>query len=208
VTALRRPHAPTDIGFEGLRNQQFTAFNEQDLEDLLLEHGPVVTSALERRYLGLLGRQDLEDVLTIALGRIWKARERIGGVRSIRAWFLRIADNAAKDTLRLGWQKARRLEVELQFETGNTTASPIPISSTPSRKAAEVREIVEGLPEIQRKIVWSDALCPHGPVPADQLGRELGISPGNVRVYRKRALDRIRSEFAKRNVIHTGDSNE
>ena len=185
VTDLRRPHAPTNSGLKALRNQQFTTFDEHDLEELLIEHGPVVTSALERRYLGLLGRQDLEDVLTIALGRIWKAREQIGGVRSMRAWFLRIADNAAKDTLRLGWQKARRLEVELQFENGDAPASPTPVSSAPSQKAAEVRAIVEALPQIQRKIVWSDALCPHGPVPADQLGRELGISPGNVRVYRK-----------------------
>ncbi len=60
-----------------------------------------------------------------------------------------------------------------------------------------IREVLKQLPEIQQRIVWADALCPDGPIPSGQLAKEFGIPSGTVRVYRKRALDRIRSEIEK-----------
>ena len=60
-----------------------------------------------------------------------------------------------------------------------------------------IREVLKKLPEIQQRIVWADALCSDGPVPSGQLAKEFGIPPGTVRVYRKRALDRIRAEIEK-----------
>ena len=72
---------------------------------------------------------------------------------------------------------------------------------TPAKKRGGlrgmIREVLKKLPEIQQRIIWADALCPDGPVPSGQLAKEFGIPPGTVRVYRKRALDRIRVEIEK-----------
>ena len=69
-----------------------------------------------------------------------------------------------------------------------------------SELVSALREIVATLPEAQRRIVWADALNPHGPVDGGVLAEELGIPPGTVRVYRKRGLDRIRKELERRNL--------
>jgi hypothetical protein len=56
----------------------------------------------------------LDDVLAVGLFRFRIARERFDAATgSLRVQFLRIADNAARDVLRLGWQKARQLESDV-----------------------------------------------------------------------------------------------
>ena len=65
---------------------------------------------------------------------------------------------------------------------------------------AVLREIVNDFFAKQRQIVWADALHSNGPVSSETLADELGIPAGTVRVYRKRALDRIRKELHKRNL--------
>jgi RNA polymerase sigma factor (sigma-70 family) len=179
---------------------------EQRLESLVREQGPSVRAVLHARYRGAFGGDDIDDVLATTVHRLWKHRDKLVGLKSPRAWFLRIADNIARDVLRFGWQKARQLEVS----TDRTWLEAIP-APTPEPAGADaarddalssaLREIIATLPALQRRILWADALNPDGPVASETLAAELKITPGAVRVYRKRGLDRLRSEMEKRNLL-------
>ena len=66
-----------------------------------------------------------------------------------------------------------------------------------------VSELLQTLPEIQQRIVWADALNPGGKLPAAALAREFKVTPGAIRVYRKRALDRLRRKLKERQTATT-----
>jgi DNA-directed RNA polymerase specialized sigma24 family protein len=67
---------------------------------------------LRRRFRDVLQQKNLEDVLSIGLYRLWIHHRQYDADRaSLRVWLYRICENAARDVLRLGWQKARAREV-------------------------------------------------------------------------------------------------
>lgn len=190
--------------------------DEQVLEDVLRAYGPMILVVLTRRYQNVLREPDIEDVVSIGLFRLWNNRARFDRRKaSLKVWFFRITENAARDVLRHGWHKARQLEVnsdaaltgiadpsgngqstgrhhETDIEHTTETESP------PTNLQLDLREVVADLPEKQRYIVMADAATPEGTASSQLLGAELGIPDSTVRVYRKRAMDRIRKELASR----------
>lgn len=190
--------------------------DEQVLEDILRAYGSMILVVLSRRYQNVLREADIEDVVSIGLFRLWKNRTRFDRRKaSLKVWFFRITENAARDVLRHGWHKARQLEVtsdtalvSLADPSGNGRAvSPydehqgIPSNddeNPPTNLQLDLREIVADLPEKQRYIVMADAATPEGTASSQLLGAELGIPDSTVRVYRKRAMDRIKRELEKR----------
>ncbi len=201
-------------------NRRLRAGDELVLEDILRAHGPPIRAVLKRRTGGALSDSDCEDVFAISLFRLWQARDRFDPLKaSLRVWLFRIAENAAKDLRRYGWQKARLLErtfepvalaeVATTFSDDDADdefeAAPRNGSSVSSESLAEfsvsseiLREVLLLLPETQRRIVLADAQSREGLAPSDELSKELGIPVGTVRVYRKRALDRLRREINAR----------
>ena len=182
---------------------------EGALRELIDTHSARVRAVLRNRYAGALGADDIDDVVAVASHRMWKHVDKVGGLNSPQAWFLRVADNVARDVLRYGWQKARQLEVPadaawLDSFPDQPRVLPDPEETSDPRIVQALREIVAALPDDQRRIIWADALNPDGPVASETLGEELGIPPGTVRVYRKRGLDRIRKELEKRNLSPKG----
>ena len=184
------------------------ADDEQVLPEILCAFGPAVLAVLSRKYEGVLRTHDLEDLLSIGLYSLWVNRSRFEPSRgSLRGWFFQIVDNAARDVLRHGWLKARRMEVSwtsagpdsaaTDVHSGNGHAAPATSRPlTPLQR--EIREIVAGLPETQQVILRADARSPDGVASAQTLAEELNMSASTIRVYRKRALDRIRSELERR----------
>ena len=188
-----------------LQNQPEPTDAEVQLTELIEEHGESVRRLLCKRYVGALDDSDVDDIVQTATHRMWAHSEKLPELRSPKAWFLRVADNVAKDVLRYGWQKARKLEVPADPEWLNSFPEKPHLLPDPDEVPEEslvkaLREIVAMLPEAQRRIVWADALNPHGPIPSEKLAKELDIPPGTVRVYRKRGLEKIRTELEKRNL--------
>lgn len=115
----------------------------------------------------MLSREDIDDVLSVGLYRVWMSRHRYDAARaSLRIWFFRIVENAARDVLRHGWHKARRIECGAEPSVldaiaesgGNGHARPgncVPESA----EAMAIREIVSGLPDVQRRIILADTLA-------------------------------------------------
>lgn len=190
--------------------------DEQVLDDVLRAYGPMLLIVLTRRYQNVLREPDIEDVVSIGLYRLWKNRSRFDRRKaSLKVWFFRITENAARDVLRHGWHKARQLEVNSDAAlTGaadpsghghvpdaasqNPTEVEFDDRQTPTNLQLDLREIVAELPAKQRFIVTADAATRDGTASSQILGAELGIPDSTVRVYRKRAMDRIKRELAKR----------
>ena len=90
------------------------------------------------------------------------------------------------------WMAFQQEKIAGTFDNFNVVESVGYYLGDPERSKI-VRELIQQLPEKQRKIIWADALSRSGNIPADDLARELDIPPGTVRVYRKRALDKLRA---------------
>ncbi len=182
--------------------RRLRAGDELVLTDILRTHGPPVRAVLKRRFGSTLDDSDWEDVLAVALFRVWQARDRFDPLKaSLRVWFFRIAENAARDVLKVGWQKARLLEVGVEpialAEVAAFRHLDLPLPTETLISSESLQAALALLPEAQRQIVMADAQSRDGIVPSEQLGAELGLPPGTVRVYRKRALDRLRRELSE-----------
>ena len=185
--------------------QRLLRDDEQVLEDVLRAFGPSILAVLGNRYRDVLRTQDIEDVLSIGLFRMWTNRAKFdAGKASLKVWLFRIVENAARDVLRHGWHKARLMEVTGELALIGA-AAPLPKpspdeekQSPPSALQMELREIVAGLSEVQRYIVMADAATRDGTACSRTLGGELSMPAATVRVYRKRALDKIKRELRSR----------
>lgn len=198
--------------------QRLLGNEEQVLDDILRSLGPAICTVLRKRYANVLTCADIDDAMSIGLYRLWQHRQRFDSQRSsLKVWLFRIVENAVRDILRLGWHKARRMEVggdpawmAEAFETptdhpstyepqshGNEQQTAAPVRA-PSAVELQLREIVACLPEAQRKIVQADAAARDDTACSQRLAEELGVTASSVRVYRKRAMDRIRQELRNR----------
>ena len=199
---------------------------EDVLACILREFGPQIRAVLSRKYRGLLSLSDFEDVLAIALFRLWIYRQQFDPEKgSLNVWFFRITTNVTRDVLRHGWQRARQLEVGFEpselsqvvdrrgheppdhrdegerFEDGFEAAEqethsgfdPDTLGMHP-----DLREMLELLPASQRRIVLADAQSPDGQISSSQLGEEMGLPAATVRVYRRRAIKRLKTEMDRR----------
>lgn len=207
---MTRSNSSPDLG------ARLRAGEEAVLEVILRTHGPPILALLKQRFAGRLTATDFEDVLAAALFRMWQHRARFDpALASLRVWFFRIAENLARDVLKHGWHKARQLETstapQLLAEAvdrrpngeSNSAADDgeLPTLRVPSEL---LRELLALLPENQRRIVLADADSRDGVVASHDLASELGIPPGTVRVYRRRALERLRREIEERELAAKG----
>lgn len=185
--------------------------DERVLEAILRIHGPPILALLKQRFVGSLSITDFEDVLAVALFRIWQNRSQFDPkLATLRVWFFRIAENTARDVLKHGWHKARQLErsVEPEFlsavidirspEQPVSKVNGTPTSVSQRIPSEQLHELLSLLPENQRRILLADANSPDGIVASRDLARELGIPQGTVRVYRRRALESLRREIERR----------
>jgi RNA polymerase sigma factor (sigma-70 family) len=182
--------------------------DEHAVEEILRLYGPGITETLHKkftRHRGVLTYEDIEDVIVIALRRLWEARKDYDDKKqSLRVWFYCIAENVAKDVKKLGWHKASKLE----RHPGKDWLEDNPRRAAPETTTAEVkkeepkemkdmRAVVNKLPEVQRRIVLADSVARDDVASSADLAADLGIPVANVRVYRQRAMATIRKEMRK-----------
>ncbi len=187
--------------------ERLRAADEQTLAEILNLYGPFVIAILRSRFRGVLNAGDIDDVLSIALFRLWQARGQYDERKSsLRVWFLRIAENAARDVLKVGWHKARRKEISTDpprlaehadpRKNGHPEAADAQMLTHP--RHGDLREILTNLPDHQRKIILADALARDRVASSEFLAAELDIPASSVPVYRKRAIEKIRKELRRR----------
>lgn len=183
--------------------------DESALTDILKHYAPRIERALLKKYEGYLTAEDVEEIISDAVRKLWGARASYDDKKcSIRAFLYLIAVRRARDVLQLGWQKARQLQVNVEKEflenalvecrhPGSTPEDNPPSAESIKRQKA-VRETLAELQPVQRRILEEDAMA-EDDVEASELGRRLGgIPAGTIRVYRMRAKEAFRKGMEKR----------
>jgi DNA-directed RNA polymerase specialized sigma24 family protein len=178
--------------------------NEGVLAKILREFGPAVAASLRRRYF-ILNENDVEDVLAIALYRLWAFRKRLDVAEGpLAALFYRIADNAVRNLFKSGWHRLRLQEVRLEdwaevVEAPVRSIEPVcSIDREPSdlgKIRQDLQIIIDSLPTAYRYIVLADANAKDRVASAELIAEELEIPAGTVRVYRNRAMNAIRGKL-------------
>ena len=187
--------------------QRLVDGDEQVLVEILKDLGPPMRVVLVRRYQHVLREGDIDDAISIGLFRMWTNRAKFDVTKaSLRVWLFRIVENAVRDVLRFGWHKARAMEVSGDWEflsqsdvnRGGENRDTDSVPATPTARQLDLREIIAALPEAQRRIVLADAAAKDRIANSQRLSEEMDIPASTIRVYRKRAMDRIRSDLKRR----------
>ncbi len=184
--------------------------NEDALKEMLRRYGPDIIKVLHAKFtlrLKSLTLEDIEDVVAVAIHRIWDARKVYDDKQqSLRVWFYCIAENVAKDVLKHGWYKARRLERNpgqdwLEARPDCAVHEPQMQKKDERRKESkrmqDLATVVNKLPEVQRRILLTDAAMRDGVASSELLANELDIPVAHVRVYRFRGMATVRKEMTK-----------
>jgi RNA polymerase sigma factor (sigma-70 family) len=176
------------------------------LESILRAYGPAIAGWLRQKYQQQLDREEIRDVLSTALWRLWNVRERYDPAKSsLRSFFFLLARHEAVDTLKSGWHSSRRYEVRLG-DAVNGIAGKAPSAAADlnpeeddkhSKKIRDLKTCMDNLNESSRRILWDDACSNDDGVPSGILAQELNISESAVRVARKRGLDKLREAMKK-----------
>ncbi len=194
-------NVPTDVEIElGCR---LLDGDQTVLTDILIKYGPAIACVIHPRFPSFR-EQDVEDVLAIALDRLWKRRATYDDRRSpLRRWFCLIATSVAKDVLKAGWHKARKLEVSTDTEVIEQylAVGDRPDATSPTLEQAkrerDLSEILRKLPDEQRRIILAWAECDEGAWTTD-LAQELEKPAATVRAIRLRVLESVKNELRKR----------
>ncbi len=145
---------------------------------------PKVKGILLHKFEGILTDADVDDVLLLAAQKAFDAAgdfdEREG---SLGGWFYGIAYHAAVDRLRrLGGEAMTSLDDHPAPAAKADGTEPL----MDDVMRADLTDCVEGLGELQRKIIEADLLA-GSPVDAESLSKKLGIPKQNVYSYREKA---------------------
>lgn len=170
-------------------------------EDIIQLWQPQLQLALKYKYEDIFNEADIEDIVAEAILRLWRSRESYDESKgSIRALLFKIADNFAKDILRSGWKKAKKIAIDIESyvapcPSGNVV--DVCLSESDKKRLKDLKHIIDQLPKDQRYIIMADANARDGKADSEYLSDELQIPPGTVRVKRKRALDKIKEELRR-----------
>lgn len=170
--------------------------------DILAAYGPQVTGLLKKTF-DWLTHEDIDDVLAEAIVTLWKNRHRYDDTRaSLKTYFYTIARSRAVDFTRKSWQKAKRLELEIDVDGGmepqdkkiqleepaDPDVSDLPIS----RDLVNMTQILNGLSQEDRIILLAST---QEGCWAKGLQRQLGKPAVTIRARRHRLVLRIRKQM-------------
>lgn len=169
--------------------RRFPKLGKKDLRAVLVTLGDTVRTVLAKRFQANLSENDLDDVLGIALLRLWANRRHFDAKKGpLQAWFYVIARNAAFDVLR---DRARHqaLNIDhLEIRKCDLKAE----DHAPTKLVHDLYTALSLLPERDRLILLAFARHRDGGRWAADFAQEHGLAAAHVRVLRYRAMEKIR----------------
>lgn len=164
------------------------------LRRLLRDHGGTVLAKLRRDFNKVLDQQEIEDALSRASLRVWRAGKSYDPARgSLATWLYVISRNCARRVLEI-----KRRDSALTFVDNLDSGCNLPttLDSDPARKhdrfAEDVRGCIESLPPQQRAVLLAD-LAAGGTADTEILAEQLGTSRNSVYVSRNNGRKALRN---------------
>ncbi|MBK8099531.1 MAG: sigma-70 family RNA polymerase sigma factor [Planctomycetes bacterium] len=171
------------------------AHDARGLERVLADHGARVSSLLRREFRGVLDALQVDDAISQALQRVWRAASSFDFARgSLAAWFTVIARNCAR---RIRDQARRGTTESLASVEGAVAPRAAEAGEGPSRWLAVFRQCIDELQPQQRAVLLAD-LAAGGTVPAGELAVRLGTTANSVYVSRANGRKALRIALQQR----------
>ena len=141
--------------------------------------------------------EDIQQEVFLALVRY---SDRIQNEQHLKAWLIRVAQNACKKHFRSLWIKLTVLYDDAiykeQEESSPDMAIPGADAEADAQEEAEfVREMVEKLPESSRAVIH---LFYYEEMSVREIARALNISEQNVKTRLSRARDKLKKQLEER----------
>jgi RNA polymerase sigma factor (sigma-70 family) len=159
---------------------------EQALRDVQLLLGKRTERVISSQLNGALSHAEFEEVLSLALFRLWERKDRFSPSRArLDRWFYVLARNAAIDRVRRR-QRVREPVVVIVEDLDRLPApSRYPDEREQSRLRRDLSIVLERLNESDRRILLSGRT-------ETELSQELKLKPGTIRARRKRLKEKLR----------------
>jgi RNA polymerase sigma factor (sigma-70 family) len=175
------------------------AASEQGARLLLQVHGPRVKWLLHDRFGDILAEPDLAAALSEAAFKAFRAIRMFDASKgTLGAWFWQIAANAARNVLR---GEIRHAHQNLAHDPPGParTAASLDDGDGPTGNETldSLREAIEALPDLQRKIIQAD-LASRDVASAAWLAERYGTTPASIYVSRGKAHENLRKALVQR----------
>ncbi len=175
------------------------AQNEDGAYLLLKRYGAQVKRSLANRYQGILQEQEIDQALNDAAFNAWRFAVRFQNEKgSLGGWFLRIAQNMAKNILR---DKDDGRVGPLDFDPAFEFDEAVPLSDEGRKVLDALEQAIEQLPPLQNAIINAD-LAADGVADAKRLAQAYDTSVGSILVSRYKARRRL-AEILRRTLPET-----
>ena len=162
------------------------------LDEILTCHGGMVESQLRKRFSPAVNDADLEDIMAVALFRLWQSRERFDPRKAgLRAWLYVLARSATLDLLRKRNLEARAVAGRARDGRGEARSDV----ESPGGVVSALIEAIGDLPEKDQAIVAAWLYSDGSSDWTRHVAQEWKMSSTNVRVRLSRILDRMRQRF-------------
>lgn len=150
---------------------------------------------LYRIALALVGnKDDAEDILQEAYGKLWNKRTELKDIRSPEAFSVTLVKNMCLDFLRS--PQANRHEEQIETVQSVYEASPDKMLEKADELEA-VRQLIERLPENQKLVIKLRGLSDCS---LEEIEEITNFTATNVRTLLSRARKTIREQYLKLNV--------
>lgn len=185
--------------------------DEAVLGELVMKHYGAIKRFIQKSY-PRLSDEDVEDIVSVGIYRFWSCRQRYDGQRPLGPWLCQFAINVAKESVarRFKWQKARQLEVQVDFPIESAAAKETEdkldrVEAQNPKLLSDIQRVIAELSPLQREIWSAYAFSGNLTPDAGALGVELGkkyengipIPAGTIRVYKSRAINLVKAEMKK-----------
>lgn len=180
--------------------------DHEGLRRLLVDHAGKILALLRKEFARVLDHQEIDDAVSQASVRIWRAGGRFDPTRgSLGAWFLTIARNCARRVLEAKKRHAALTLVE-DLDSSATAADRgeprVADSADESAFLRDVRKCIDALAPQQRAVLLAD-LAAGGSAPTDELAQRLNTSRNSIYVSRNMGRRALCAAMAK--LGHTFD---
>lgn len=144
-----------------------------------------------------LSREDAEDVAMGVLGKLWQGREKLPEIRYLPAFLYRSVKNGCIDLLKK--KKRAGLTDKIYSEQGLTGDESYALRE--AIRAEVLRRIDEDIKTLPEKYKIVFELTYYSGMNSRQIAEKLGVSITNVTSRRSRALQLLKKELLKKDLL-------
>lgn len=165
---------------------------EKEFEQYYLEYYPQVYGYIIKK---IFSEQAAEDLTMDVFYSVWNKFDSFDESKAtFQTWLYVIVNNKLKNYYR---DRKEIVELDESLVSENDQADEVIESIQLQYLRDHLYIAIKSLSELQRQIVIYKYF---NEMNASEIAYHIGLSPGNVRIHLKRALDKIRDYFKKNNI--------